>query len=163
MQGIYARAFYAASDTRTPAITGTLITALSVPMYWALFHAHSASKAWPSRPTSASSSRPRRSPSCCTASAWSQLAHLEFAELGRALLAALLAFAATAAAAHFLPPISAAITATVAHVLPPVSNYARYLRDLFTIAIASLAWATAALLTLLATGSKLPAQILRRR
>ena len=39
VQGIYARAFYAASDTKTPAITGTLITILSVPMYWALFHA----------------------------------------------------------------------------------------------------------------------------
>src|ERR1019366_3271392 len=39
VQGIYARAFYAASDTRTPAITGTLITVLSIPMYYALFHA----------------------------------------------------------------------------------------------------------------------------
>src|ERR1019366_1717689 len=38
-QGIYARAFYAAGHTRTPAITGTLITVVSVPMYWALFHA----------------------------------------------------------------------------------------------------------------------------
>ncbi len=41
VQGIYARAFYAAGDTKTPAITGTLITILSVPMYWALFRAHS--------------------------------------------------------------------------------------------------------------------------
>jgi putative peptidoglycan lipid II flippase len=90
-------------------------------------------------------------------------AHLEFAELGRALLAALVAFAATAAAAHFLPPISDTITATAAHVLPPISTYARYVRDFFIIAVASLAWAAAALLTLLATGSKLPAQILRRR
>ncbi len=37
VQGIYARAFYAASDTRTPAITGTLITVFSVPIYAALF------------------------------------------------------------------------------------------------------------------------------
>ena len=40
VQGIYARAFYAASDTRTPAITGTVITLLSVPLYWALFKFH---------------------------------------------------------------------------------------------------------------------------
>ena len=39
VQGIYARAFYAASDTKTPAITGTIITILSIPMYWALFNA----------------------------------------------------------------------------------------------------------------------------
>ena len=62
VQGIYARAFYAASDTKTPAITGTLITVLSAPM---------ACAASPSHPTSASSSRPRRSPSCSIASAWS--------------------------------------------------------------------------------------------
>ena len=59
--------------------------------------------------------------------------------------AALVAYAATAAAAHFLPPVST------------------YRRDIFTIAAASAAWAAAAVLTLLATGSKLPAQILRRR
>ena len=37
VQGIYARAFYAAGDTKTPAITGTLIVVCSVPIYWALF------------------------------------------------------------------------------------------------------------------------------
>ena len=40
VQGIYARAFYAASDTKTPAITGTLITvALRSRCTAALFHA----------------------------------------------------------------------------------------------------------------------------
>ena len=38
VQGIYARAFYAAQDTHTPAITGTLITVASIPLYWSLFH-----------------------------------------------------------------------------------------------------------------------------
>jgi putative peptidoglycan lipid II flippase len=73
------------------------------------------------------------------------LAHLEFGELGRALLAALVAFAATAVAAHLLPPVST------------------HARDLVTIAAASVVWIAAAALTLFATGSKLPAQILRRR
>ena len=61
------------------------------------------------------------------------------------LVAALLAYATTAAAAHFLPPVST------------------HHKDMLTIAAASVAWAAAAGLTLLATGSRLPAQIFRRR
>jgi putative peptidoglycan lipid II flippase len=72
------------------------------------------------------------------------LSHLEFAELARAFIAALVAYAATAAATHFLPPVST------------------HARDILTIAAASVAWLAAAALTLLATGSKLPRQILRR-
>ena len=37
VQGLYARAFYATGDTIRPMIAGTVITALSVPMYWLLF------------------------------------------------------------------------------------------------------------------------------
>ena len=40
-QGLYARAFYAAGDTWTPMVAVTLITALSLPVYSALFHAFS--------------------------------------------------------------------------------------------------------------------------
>jgi putative peptidoglycan lipid II flippase len=36
-QGLYARAFYAAGDTMTPMVAGTIITAASLPMYAALF------------------------------------------------------------------------------------------------------------------------------
>ncbi|HTD24901.1 MAG TPA: murein biosynthesis integral membrane protein MurJ [Terriglobales bacterium] len=39
-QALYARAFYAAGDTFTPMLAGTIITAASLPMYSALFHAH---------------------------------------------------------------------------------------------------------------------------
>jgi putative peptidoglycan lipid II flippase len=39
MQAILARAFYAAGDTLTPAVAGTLVTVLMVPIYWALSHA----------------------------------------------------------------------------------------------------------------------------
>jgi putative peptidoglycan lipid II flippase len=38
-QGLYARAYYAAGDTLTPMIAGTIITGLSYPIYGALFHA----------------------------------------------------------------------------------------------------------------------------
>lgn len=37
-QSLYARAFYAASDTLTPMIAATLLTLASLPMYAALFH-----------------------------------------------------------------------------------------------------------------------------
>jgi len=38
-QGLYARAFYAAGNTLTPMVAGTVITLLSLPMYRALFYA----------------------------------------------------------------------------------------------------------------------------
>jgi putative peptidoglycan lipid II flippase len=144
VQGIYARAFYAASDTKTPAITGTLITVLSVPMYWTLYHALDlkglaiASDIGIFVQTASLAILLHRKRLV-------SLSHLEFAELGRALVAALLACAATAAATRFLPPVST------------------HLRDILTIAAASIAWAITAGLALLITGSRLPQQILRRR
>jgi len=143
VQGIYARAFYAASDTHTPMLTGTVITILSIPMYWGLFHAHGliglaiASDIGILSQTASLAILLHKKRLV-------SLAHLEFGELARALLAALVAYAATAAAAHFLPPVST------------------HARDIFTISLASIAWLAGATLTLFAAGSKLPKQILRR-
>ncbi len=39
-QGLYARAFYAAGNTLTPMVAGTIITVASLPVYWSLFHAY---------------------------------------------------------------------------------------------------------------------------
>lgn len=144
VQGIYARAFYAASDTITPAITGTIITVLSFPIYGVLFHARGltglaiASDIGILVQTASLAILLHRKKLV-------SFSHLEFAELGRALLAALLAYVATAAAAHYLPAVST------------------HAKDSMTIAAASLVWAAVAGLTLVATGSKLPAQILRRK
>jgi putative peptidoglycan lipid II flippase len=144
VQGIYARAFYAASDTKTPAITGTLITVLSVPMYAGLFRALGleglaiASDIGIVAQTVSLALLLHRK-------RLASLAHLEPGELVRALFAALVAYAATAGAAHFLPPVST------------------HLRDVVTIAAASVAWAAASAVSLLAMGSKLPRQLLRRR
>jgi putative peptidoglycan lipid II flippase len=143
VQGIYARAFYAASDTKTPMITGTIITVLSIPMYWGLFHARGltglaiASDVGILVQTISLAVLLHRKRLV-------SLAHLEFGELGRALLAALVAYVATATATHYLPPVSS------------------HAKDCVTIAVASIVWAVVAGLTLIATGSKLPAQILRR-
>ncbi len=38
-QALYARAFYAAANTLTPMVAATVVTAISLPVYWALFRA----------------------------------------------------------------------------------------------------------------------------
>ncbi len=38
LQGILSRGFYAARDTMTPAVTGTVLTVLTLPLYWLLVH-----------------------------------------------------------------------------------------------------------------------------
>jgi putative peptidoglycan lipid II flippase len=143
VQGIYARAFYAASDTVTPAIAGTTIVVLSLPIYWALFHAlgmtglavASDVGIFVQTATLAILLHRKRLVS---------LAHLEYGELGRALVAALIAYTATVTAAHFLPSAST------------------HLKDFVTIAAGSLVWVAMGALVLVVTGSKLPRQILRR-
>ena len=143
VQGIYARAFYAASDTVTPAVTGTVITVLSVPMYWALFRAHSLTGLAISSDigitvqtaTLAYLLHRKRLVS---------FAQLEFGELARALIAALIAFIAAYGLAHALPAITT------------------HRGDFVVLAAGSAAWGLAALVVLIVTGSKLPRQILRR-
>ncbi len=145
VQGIYARAFYAAGRyTMTLAITGTVITVLSVPMYAALFHTFDlrglaiASDLGIFIQTASLAVLLQRKRLVC-------FADLEFGELARALLAALISFAVAVFATRFLPSVST------------------HVRDLETIAAGSIVWAATAAIILLATGSKLPKQVLRRR
>jgi putative peptidoglycan lipid II flippase len=146
VQGIYARAFYAASDTKTPAITGSVITVLSIPMYWALFHLRGLTGLaiasdigiFIQTATLAILLHRKRLVS---------LAHLEYAELARALAAALVAFAAALFTARAL--VSA---------LPQLHGHKA---DLLFISAGSAAWAIAAFAVLLALRSKLPRQVLR--
>jgi putative peptidoglycan lipid II flippase len=146
VQGIYARAFYAASDTRTPAITGTIITILSIPIYWALFHAKGltglalASDLGITIQTAALAILLHRKRLV-------SLAHIEYAELSRAIAAALIAFAAAYYTAQ-------AVTRTI-------PNLQGHKADLLILTAGSTAWAIAAFLTLVALRSKLPAQLLR--
>lgn len=148
VQGIYARAFYAASDTRTPAITGTLITLLSVPLYWALFKFHALTGL-------AIASDIGILIQTATLAVLLQrkrlvsLTHLEFSELARAFAAALAAFIATYAATHALT-----------HFHPTLQGHKA---DLLLLTTGSTAWLLATFAVLLALRSKLPAQILRRK
>jgi putative peptidoglycan lipid II flippase len=144
IQGIYARAFYAAGDTRTPAITGTVIVVCSIPMYAALFYAFgliglaiaSDIGIFVQTATLAVLLHKKRLVS---------LLHLEFPELGRALLAAIVAFIAAYGLVHAMPTVST------------------HRGDLLMIVAGSIAWLLAAGVILTITGSKLPRQILRRK
>jgi putative peptidoglycan lipid II flippase len=143
-QGIYARAFYAAGNARTPLIAGSIVTVLSVPIYWALFRSLG--------PTGLSIASDAGMTAYTITLAvllhkkrLVSLLHLEFGELGRALLAAVVAYAAAAVTVHFMRP--------------PTSHPG----DVLTIAAGSVAWAAGAWLTLAATGSTLPAQVLKRK
>ncbi|MDP9038316.1 MAG: virulence factor MviN, partial [Acidobacteriota bacterium] len=144
VQGIYARAFYAASDTVTPAIAGTTVVLLSLPIYWALFRAFGmpglafASDIGILIQTAALALLLHRRRLV-------SLADLDGQEVLRALVAAVLAFAAAAAVVRTLPPL------------------AGHRGDLITITLATAVWGAAAAAMLLATGSALPRQILHRR
>ncbi len=148
VQGIYARAFYAASNTHTPAIAGTLITILSIPMYWALFNARGliglaiASDVGIIIQTATLAVLLHRKRLV-------SLLHLEYPELARALAAALIAFVAAHSA-----------TLALTHILPTLTGHTA---DLLTITAGTLAWAIATLLMLLLLRSRLPARILRRK
>ena len=144
VQGIYARAFYAASDTKTPAITGTIITVLSIPMYAGLFQAMGmtglaiASDIGILAQTASLAILLHKKRLV-------SLTHLEFGELTRAAAAAIAALAAAYILAHHLPPVTT------------------HPGDILIIVVGSIAWAIAAITVLLLTKSTLPAQILRRR
>ena len=143
VQGIYARAFYAASDTRTPAIVGTSVTLLSVPLYWLLFRSQGllglamASDIGILAQTLSLALLLHRKRLV-------SLLHLEAAEIARSAVVSLCAAEAIGFVAYRLP---------AAHSHP---------QDAFVIAVGSVIWAGVCFVLLHLTGSKLPMQVLRR-
>jgi putative peptidoglycan lipid II flippase len=141
VQGIYARAFYAASDTKTPAIAGTLIVVLSAPMYWAMFR-------WMGLAGLTIASDIGILAQTATLALLLhkkrlvKLADVQWLELLRSLFAAVVACAATNAFADGLPQAQT------------------HVGDLAIIFASSIAWLGVVVLTLLATRSQLPAQML---
>ena len=141
-QALYARAFYAAGNTVTPMVAGTLVTAVSIPVYWALYRSMGpaglavASDIGILLQTSvlAILLHRRRMVS---------LAGLEYAELGRALLAALVAFAALAA-------------------LRSLVHTSTRLHELALLVGAAVVWLAVSLLVLRLSGSSLPGQLMGR-
>jgi putative peptidoglycan lipid II flippase len=143
-QGIYARAFYAARNTLTPAISGTIVTCVSIPIYAMLFHRFGvvglavASDIGIFAHTLALALLLHRSRLV-------SLASLHYGELVRALAAGIVGYAGGFVCVRFLP------------------IHRGYLGDIILIAAGSMVWLALCYATLLVSGSKLPAQILRRR
>ncbi len=142
-QGIYARAFYAARNTLVPAISGTVVTFVSIPVYAVLFHRVGvaglamASDVGILAHTLALAVLLHRFRIV-------SLASLEYQELGRALIAALLSYFLTAAALDALPR--------------PHGHTA----DVVVILGASALWAAVVLFVLKLSGSRLPDRLRNR-
>ena len=143
-QGIYARAFYAARNTLTPAISGTVVTLVSIPIYGLLFHHLGvlglalASDVGILAHTLALAILLHRYRLV-------SLACLDFPELGRAGLAALVAFAVAYGAVQYTP------------------HPAGHTGDFILLALGTGLWAATAFALLKLTHSKLPQQIRNRK
>jgi putative peptidoglycan lipid II flippase len=143
-QGIYARAFYAARNTLTPAISGTVVTCLSIPIYAILFH-HIGVTGLAIASDIGIFAHTLALAVLLHRNRLVSLASLHFAELVRALAAALLGYAGAVACVRLLHVRSG------------------YFGDIVVITAGSLVWSALSWSMLSATGSKLPQQILRRR
>jgi putative peptidoglycan lipid II flippase len=142
-QGIYARAFYAAGNTITPATAGWIVTLVSIPIYAFLFHsvglkglAIASGIGIVIQTLTLAVLLDRRK--------LVRLSGLEGKELGTALLAAVISFAGAATVVRLLPA------------------HHSHLGDVTTIAATSIVWAALAAITLHLTGSKLLQQVRSR-
>ncbi len=143
-QGFYARAFYAAGNMRVPAITGWVVTLVSIPIYSTLFHrfgiiglAVASDIGILALTVTLAVQLSRRG--------LVPLSGMEGGELGRALLAACAGFLGAAACVRYL------------HV--PRGH----MGDVLMIGAGTIVWGGLGLGVLVAMGSKLPGQILRRK
>ncbi len=143
-QNLYARAFYGAGNTLTPMISGTVVTVLSLPVYWFLFRTDGvrglviASDIGIAAHMIALAVLLHRKRMV-------SVAELQWLELGKALVASLASGFATAFALHLLP-------LGTSH----VANFVR-------LVIGSAVWLGVALGLLSAMKSSLPAAVLRRK
>jgi putative peptidoglycan lipid II flippase len=144
-QAIYSRAFFAAGETLSPMRAGTVITVISIPLYWMLHRGFGVvGLAWASNlailihtlTLAFLLNRRRMVP----------LAGLNRPELARSLLAAAVSFAGTALLLWALPH----------------AQSQTYLGDLLALALGGLVWAALCYAVLRLTGSTLPAQMLKR-
>jgi putative peptidoglycan lipid II flippase len=147
-QGLYARAFYAAGNTLTPMIAVTIITVVSLPIYSVLFHTFGVvGLAWAS-----DIGIGLNLIALAGLLHWRKLVRLggmRWGELGKALVAAVVAGA-----------LSFEVAKTV-----PISAAGRriWLEDITQLALVSLTWAAGALGVLWLLRSELPRDLRRRK
>ncbi len=142
-QAIYARAFYAAGETFAPMLAGTLVTLISLPVYWGLHHRFGVmGLAWASNLAILAHTGTlaillhRRS--------LVPIFGLDRAEIAKSALAALVSVAGAIAVLHWLPSSDT------------------YRGDLRALALGGLAWAALAIGTLGATRSQMLRQLRTR-
>ena len=142
-QAIYARAFYAAANTLTPMVAGTVVTLASLPIYWSLYRSMG-----PAGLAVASDigillqtitlavllDRRKMVP----------FRGLEFAEIARSLLAAGIGYAALIALRRFMPGSTSR------------------LYELALVIVATVVWMGVSVLVLKISGSSLPNEIYSR-
>ncbi len=134
-QAIYARAFYAAGETFVPMLAGTIITLITIPIYWTLHHRFGVrGLAWASNLAILAHT-----------GALAVLLHqrrlvplfgLEGAEIAKAAFASLLSVAGATAILHWMP------------------SPETYLGDLRGLAVGGVTWASIVVLTLKFSGSQ---------
>jgi putative peptidoglycan lipid II flippase len=154
-QAIYARAFYAAGNTFVPMVAGTIVTAVSLPIYNAFYHWRGATGLALASDvgialqtlTIALLLHQRRMVS---------LAGLDYSEMGRSLLAALTAGAATGLLAWGLSDLFLHLPALAA------LRHAHYWTDAVILIAGISVWILIARWTLEKSGSALPRVAMRR-
>lgn len=148
-QAIYARAFYAAGETFAPMLAGTIITIVSIPIYWQLhLHFGVIGLAWASNlaillQTGTLAVLAHRRHLVPIVGPPGQYAGLDRPEITRAAIAAIVSLAGATLLLHLIPQPQT------------------YRGDLIALTIGGLTWAILAAATLHLTGSKLLTQILR--
>jgi len=146
-QAIYARAFYAAGETFIPMLAGTIITFITIPIYWTLHqHFNVIGLAWASdlaiilhTVTLATLLHRRR-----LVPLFGPSGGLDRPEIYRAAAAGLISFAGTTLLLHLFP------------------QRQTYLGDIISLTMGGIVWSTLAIATLHLTGSKLLDQIRSR-
>ncbi len=143
-QNLYARAFYAASDTLTPMVSGTVVTLLSIPLYRVLYAAGGSSGlVWAA--TLAMSLHTGALALLLHRKRMVSLAELEWPELGRALLAG---------------AVSCGVLVGVTAMLPA---HRSLVLNLLLATVETAVWLAVVFLVLRWSGSRLPDVLLRRR
>jgi putative peptidoglycan lipid II flippase len=146
-QAIYARAFYAAGETFVPMLAGTIVTVITIPIYWSLHQQFNViGLAWASdlaivlHTVTLAVLLHRRK----LVPLFGPSGGLDRAEILRAAAAGIISFTGTYLLLHLIP------------------QRQTYLGDIIALSLGGIVWATLAIATLRLTGSKLLSQILSR-
>jgi putative peptidoglycan lipid II flippase len=153
-QAIYARAFYAAGNTMVPMVAGTIVTAVSLPVYYALYNLYGAIG------LAVASDIGIALQTVTIALLLHQrhmvsLASLDYAEMGRCLLAALLSGATVSLAVWAAGALFPHLPGT------PSLRWNRW-ADLWVLVAGTLAWLAMTKAVLEKSGSALPRVTMRR-